>query len=115
MPYLFVGAIAGGIQARVTLLSHRGGWFLDDQNRKSTGMLIFDVFATVVRLVALALSFFLFVWWMPILSVTVGYWLVPPSLISRENYGYFYRRRFSISVVSFVCALLIGATYLGAI
>jgi len=52
-------------------------------------MLIFDVFATVVRLVALALSFFLFVWWMPILSVTIGHWLVPPSLISRENYGYF--------------------------
>ena len=111
MIFLFVGMIASGISARVTLLSHRGGWFLEDQARKSSTMVVFDLIGTIAGLTAFGISFFLFDWWWPLIALAVGYWLIAPFLVTRSSYALFYNAQFLTALVSLFCSLVLCNMY----
>ena len=108
---LFIGMIASGITARVTLLSQRGGWFLEDQARKSGVRVMLDLVGLIAGLAAFFLSFMLFDWWLPILALTFGYWFAAPFIVSRSTYAFFYQIQFMFSLVSLTCSLLICASF----
>ncbi len=113
MIFLFVGMIASGIAARVTLLSHRGGWFLEDQAKKTKGMVFFDLLGTVSGIAAFIISFLLFDWWWPLIAFVVGYWLVAPFVVTRSSYAFFYGTQVITALVSLICSLAICAIYFG--
>jgi hypothetical protein len=108
---LFVGLIASGITARVTLLAHRGGIFLDAQARKSAGMVLFDLICTISGLAAFALSFVLFDWWWPLIGVAVGFWIAAPVLVTRSSFSFFFQTQAVTSLASLVCSLTICARF----
>jgi len=108
---LFFGMAASGIAARVTLLIHRGGFFLEDQARKSSGMGAFDLLATVCGLAAFVICFLLFDWWWPLIALAVGYWLVAPFAVAGERFAFFYQTQIVTSLVRMVCSLLICVYY----
>lgn len=113
MIFLFVGMIASGIAARVTLLSHRGGWFLEDQTRKSSGMVVFDLIGTVSGLAAFIISFLLFAWWIPIVALVVGYWLIAPFVVTRSSYAFFYQTQVVTALIAMACSIAICGIYFG--
>ena len=108
---LFIGMFASGISARVTLLSHRGGWFLEDEAHKSNGLVAFELFGTIAGAGAFVLSFFVFDWWYPLIALTVGYWLVGPIAVSRARYPLFYQAQTITTFVSLICSILILARF----
>ena len=81
--------IASGIFARISLLSYRGGWLLEDQFRKSPGITIFEFVCNVVGISAFIISFLLFDWWWPLITFFVGYWLVAPFVVTRASFAFF--------------------------
>lgn len=103
--------IASGIGARVTLLSHRGGWFLEDQVRKSSGMVIFDLIGTVSGIAAFIISLLLFDWWWPLIALALGYWFIAPFVVTRSTYAFFYQTQFVASLVALGCSLAILCLY----
>lgn len=103
--------IASGISARVTLLSHRGGWFLDDQVKKSSGMVFFDLIGTVSGVTAFIVSFLLFDWWWPLVAMAVGYWIIAPLIVSRQRFWFLYQNQFITSLVAIACSLAICELY----
>jgi len=109
--FLFAGLIASGIFARVTLLSHRGGWFLEDQATKSSGMVIFELIGTVSGFAAFIISFLLFNWWWPLIALTFGYWIVAPFIVTRSSYTFFYQTQFITALISLTCSLAILSIY----
>jgi len=109
--FLFIGMTASGISARVTLLSHRGGWFLEDQARKSSGMVIFDLVGTVSGMAAFIISFFLFDWWWPLIALALGYWFVAPFVVTRNSYAFFYQTQFVAALVALGCSAAICGIY----
>jgi hypothetical protein len=111
MIFLFLGMIASGISARVTLLSHRGGWFLEDQARKSLGMTIFDLIGTIAGIAAFIISFFLFDWWWPLVALALGYWLVAPFVVTRNSFPFFYQTQFIMALISLSCSFAICGIY----
>ncbi len=111
MIWLFVGMIASGIGARVALLSHRGGWLLEDQARKSNGLTIFELSGTVAGIAAFVVSFLLFQWWVPLVALALGYWFVAPFVVTRTSYPFFYQTQFVTSLVALVCSCILCATY----
>jgi hypothetical protein len=113
MIFLFVGMIASGISARVTLLSHRGGWFLEDQVGKSSGMVIFDLVGTVSGIAAFIISFLLFEWWLPLIALALGYWFVAPFVVTRSSYAFFYQCQFVTTLVALACSIAIVDLYFG--
>ena len=112
MIFLFIGMIASGISGRVTLLSHRGGWFLEDQARKSPGMVAFDLIGMIAGAAAFILSFLLFDWWLPIVALVAGYWIVAPILVNRSRFPFFYQTKFVTAIVALGCSLAICGIYL---
>lgn len=111
MILLFIGMIASEISARVTLLSHRGGWFLEDQARKSSGMVIFDLIGTVAGIAAFVISFLLFDWWWPLIALAIGYWFVAPFVVTRTSYAFFYQTQIVTALVALGCSIGICAIY----
>ena len=111
MLYLFLGMALGGIGARVTLLSHRGGWFLEDQSKKSMGLVIFEILATAAGIAAFIIGFMLFPWWMPFLALSIGYWFIAPFVVTRSTYPFFYQTQAGTTLASLVCSSLLIATY----
>ena len=111
MIFLFIGMIASGISARVTLLSHRGGWFLEDQARKSPGMVAFDLIGTVAGIAAFIISFLLFSWWWPLVALAVGYWLSAPLLVTRASFAFWYQTQYATAFVALVCSQVICGLY----
>lgn len=111
MIFLFVGLIASGISARVTLLSHRGGLFLEDQARKSPGMVVFDLIGTVAGIAAFLISFLLFEWWWPLIALALGYWLIGPLVVTRGTFGFFYQIQFLTALAALLCSLAIFGIY----
>ena len=111
MVFLFIGMIASGISSRVSLLSHRGGWLLEDQANKSSGMVVFDLIGTVFGIAAFVISFLLFDWWLPLLALAIGYWFVSPFIVTRNSYAFFYQTQFVTTLVSLVCSFAICAIY----
>ena len=75
---LFIGMAASGIVARVILLSHRGGFFFEDEARKSPTMVVVDLLGTAIGFAAFVISFLVFDWWWPLIALAVGYWLIGP-------------------------------------
>lgn len=112
MIFLFVGLIASGIGARLVLLAHRGGFFLQDEAAKSSGYVVFDLVGTILGLSSFVVSFFLFDWWLPILAFVIGYWVVPGFIINRGSFVFFYPIRVLISLISTGCAGAIWYIYL---
>ncbi len=111
MVFLFIGMIASGISARVTLLTVRGGWFFEDQTRKPFGMVIFDLIGTVAGIAAFIISFFLFDWWWPLIALALGYWFVAPFVVTRHSYPFFYQTQFVTALIALGCSLAISAIY----
>ena len=111
MIFLFIGMVASGISSRVTLLSHRGGWFLEDQARKSSGMVIFDLIGTVAGIAAFIISFLLFDWWWPLIALAVGYWFVAPFVVTRSSFAFFYQTQFVTALIALACSLTICGIY----
>lgn len=111
MFFLFFGMIASGISARVTLLSHRGGWFTEDQAKKSSGMVVFDLLGTVAGITAFVISFFLFDWWWPLIALAIGFWLVAPFVVTRNSFAFFYQTQFVTALVALGCSLAICGIY----
>jgi len=103
--------VASGVSARVTLVGHRGGWFLEDQARKSLGMVIFDLIGTVAGIAAFIISFLLFDWWWPLIALAVGYWLVAPFVVTRSSFAFFYQTQSVTSLVALACSLAICGIY----
>lgn len=111
MFFLFFGMIASGISARVTLLSHRGGWLLEDHARKSPAMIIFDLIGTVSGIAAFIISFLLFDWWLPLVAMAIGYWLVAPFIVTRNSYAFWYQTQFVTALVAMGCSFAICGIY----
>ena len=111
MIFLFVGMIASGISARVTLLSHRGGWFYEDEAQKPMPMVIFDLIGTVSGLAAFVISFLLFQWWIPLVALAVGYWIIAPFVVTRLSHAFFYQIQTLTALVALICSGLICAMY----
>ena len=111
MIFLFIGMIASGTHARITLLSHRGGWFYIDQARKSFGMILFELFGTFSGLTAFVISFLLFEWWWPLVALSVGYWVIPEFVVTRNSYSFFYQIQFLLSLAALVCSVAICGIY----
>lgn len=103
----FIGMIASGVIARVTLLSHRGGWFFKDQSRKPIGMIIFDIIVTLLGLIAFVISFMLFNWWIPMVALAFGYWFAAPMIVNRSTYSFFYQTQVMTSLIALICSILI--------
>lgn len=111
MIFLFIGMIASGISARVTLLSHRGGWFLEDQARKSPGMVVFDLIGTVAGIAAFVVSFLLFDWWWPLVALAAGYWFIAPFVVTRTSFAFWYQTQIVTALVALGCSLAICNLY----
>lgn len=111
MIFLFIGMIASGISSRVSLLSHRGGWLLEDQVRKSVAMVGFDLVGTISGIVAFFLSFLLFDWWLPLVAMIVGYWLIAPLIVTRNTYPLFYHTQIITSSIALACSIAICSMY----
>ena len=111
MIFLFVGMIASGISARIALLSYRGGWLLEDQVRKSSGVTIFELVGSVAGISAFIISFLLFDWWWPLIAFFVGYWLLAPFVITRASFAFFYQIQLVITLIAFACSLAIFEIY----
>ena len=110
---LFIGLIAGGLNARVALLSHRGGWLLEDQNAKPIWQVFVELFGTIVGIVGFVFGFLLFPWWAPVVAFAGGFWIVPTFSVSRATYPTFYRCSTLLSLISFGCAAFLIYSYLG--
>jgi hypothetical protein len=104
MAFLFVGLIAGGIGARLTLLAHRGGFFFQDEAAKSSSMVFFDLLGTILGLSSFIVSFFLFEWWLPVVAFVLGYWVVPVITVSRSSFAFLYSIRLLFAMMSTGCA-----------
>lgn len=111
MIFLFLGMIVSGISARVTLLSHRGGWFLEDQARKSSARTIVELLGTIAGIAAFIISFFLFDWWWPLAALALGYWVVAAFVVTRNSYAFFYQIQFMMALISLSCSLAICGIY----
>lgn len=111
MIFLFIGMVASGISARVTLLSHRGGWFLVDQARKTPSMVIFDLIGTISGIAAFVISFLLFQWWIPLVALALGYWVIAPIIVTASSYAFFHQTQILTSLVALTCSSLICAMY----
>lgn len=115
MLVLFLGMASSGVAARVTLLSHRGGWFLEDQKRKSNGMVLFDLIRAVSGWAAFVISFLLFDWWLPLVALGVGYWAIAPLIVKKSSFEFFYETQLMTSLTTLFCSLLILSVFLGTL
>tara|TARA_R110002096_G_scaffold69925_1_gene167742 strand:- start:456 stop:806 length:351 start_codon:yes stop_codon:yes gene_type:complete len=106
--FLFAGLIASGINARVTLLSHRGGFFVGEQNAKTNGMVMFDLVRQAAGIAVFLASFFFFPWWQPLAALALGYWLIAPMVVTPSSFGFFHSTRVMTDLASLVCSIILG-------
>jgi hypothetical protein len=106
--FLFAGLIASGINARVTLLSNRGGFFVGEQNAKTDSMVMFDLVRQAVGIAAFLASFFFFPWWQPLVAFAFGYWLVAPMVVTQTSFGFFHTTRVITDLVTLICSIILG-------
>ncbi len=114
MIYLFVGLASSGIFARLTLLAHRGGFFLDDQAAKSGTKVAFEFAGMIFGLASFVVSFLLFEWWIPLSALAVGYWVVPLFVVNMSTFHLLYQFGFLFTLVSGACSILLVLIFLNS-
>lgn len=108
---LFVGLTAGGLNARTTLLAYRGGILFEGANRYSIFRNMLELTGTATSIAGFVVSFFLFVWWIPIIAFIAGFWIIPPFVVNHTTFVPFYRASPIISLISCTCAAFVIFEY----
>jgi len=111
MSYLILNMLISGIIGRVTLLSVRGNTFNLTAQTKSIIRVLAEFLGTASSLFSLIISFFLFQWWLPIVSLAVGYWIVAPLLVRPNTFGIFYNLQLLLTIISIGCSWMILEMY----
>jgi len=107
MIYLFIGLASSGILARLTLLAHRGGFFLADEANKSMAKVVFELGGTIAGLAGFVVAFLIFAWWVPLLAFAIGYWAIPVFTVNLSTFPLLYSLRFLFTLVSTACSILL--------
>ena len=107
MGYLICGMIISGILARVTLLSVRGNFFHQDQAQKSNVTVLIELFGVIAGLTAFVLSFLLFSWWLPLVCLALGYWIVAPILVGADSWAFYQSLRPLLTLGSIGCSIML--------
>lgn len=114
MWFLVLGQTATGLVLRIVLLSHRGGFYLEDQARRSNIAVFLDFLFVLLSFGTFFLGFFLFDWWVPIVGLVAGTILAPNIMINGEKlFWAFYPLRTLITLFGIVCYLIVWVFYLG--
>ncbi|MGB4829243.1 MAG: hypothetical protein WBP18_18585 [Paracoccaceae bacterium] len=107
MVYLFLGMIFSGIDARLTLISHRGGFFLAHEASKSMATVILELLGFLAGIAAFIASFMLFAWWVPLVALAIGYWFVAPAVVNRSSFPAIWAIKGFISIGAISCSTAI--------
>ena len=111
MSYLILNMLISGLIARVTLLSVRGGIFHSNAQNKPIVRVLVEFLGSVGSLLSFVIAFFLFEWWLPIVSLAIGYMLVAPLLVRPNTFGVFYKLQPVLTLFSIGCSLMILEMY----
>jgi hypothetical protein len=107
MIYLFVGLASSGILARLTLLAHRGEFFLADESNKPMARVVFELVGMIVGIAGFAVAFLIFDWWIPLLAFVIGYWVIPVFTVNLSTFPLLYNLSFLFTLVSAACSILL--------
>ncbi|WP_149587784.1 hypothetical protein [Tabrizicola flagellatus] len=111
MIYLFIGMALSGINARLTLLAHRGGFLLQHEAQKSFGVVLLEFLGFLAGMAAFIVSFFLFSWWIPPLALAIGYWLIAPFLVNRQTFATAWQARGIATIGAITCSVMLLNRY----
>lgn len=111
MIYIILNMIISGIIGRVTLLSVRGNTFDHNSHTKPIARVLIEFIGTIGSLLSLVISFFLFEWWLPIVSLAIGYWIVAPLIVRPNTFGVFYNLQSILTLISIGCSLMLLEMY----
>lgn len=111
MIYLFVGMALSGIGARLVLLAHRGGFFLQHEAQKSFGVVVLEFLGFLAGIAAFIVSFFLFQWWVPPLALAVGYWLIAPFVVTRNTFAAVWQLKGLLTIGAITCSVMLLNRY----
>ena len=107
MVYLICGMIISGILGRVTLLSTRGGFFHEEQAQKSTISVLIELVGVIAGLIAFVVSFLLFDWWLPLVCLAGGYWVIAPILVNANSWALYQSLRSLLTLGSIGCSIML--------
>lgn len=109
--YLFVGMALSGIGARLVLLAHRGGFFLQHEAQKSSGVVVLEFLGFLAGVAAFIVSFLLFQWWIPPLALAIGYWLIAPLVVTRNSFAAVWQMKGLPTIGSIACSMMLLNRY----
>ena len=73
--------------------------------------ILVEFLGSVGSLLSFVIAFFPFEWWLPIVSLAIGYMLVAPLLVRPNTFGVFYKLQSVLTLISIGCSLMILEMY----
>lgn len=111
MFWLFLGMAFSGISARLVLLAHRGGFFLQHEAQKSMATVVLEIVGFLAGVGAFIVSFLLFQWWLPLAALALGYWVIAPFVVSRSTFPIVWQGKGFLTVGAITCSVMLLNKY----